>query len=266
MSKRQGPARRSGSNRPASKRGRLGAPARTQGKNSAKATKKPGAAKHESSGALRRSIHQEPLKIGLFIGASVGRWLDTWQERYPKQKIEIVWLAPNTAAAALEEQLVDIALVRLPLIIGAADAPKKLWSSGAGGFNIIPLYEELTVAISHRDSLLADAEELTIADLAGETLVQSHEDPVTFEIENLAPTNFDTLPSLADSIATVAAGVGFMLQPMSIARHFDRKDLRYRIVNDLPKTPVALVWLNDSESVNNFVGIVRGRSANSSRS
>ena len=265
MSKRQGPTRRPGSNRATTKRGKFGAPGRTNAK-SKKQAQKQGNTKANKAGAFTINTPQEPLKIGLFIGASVGRWLDTWQERYPKQKIEIIWLAPNEAAEALENKTVDLALSRLPLIVGAPDAPKKLWRSGTGGFNIIPLYEELTVAICHRDSLLAGADELQKNELAGEVLVTSLEDPVSFEIDNLAPTNFDTLPSLADAIATVAAGVGFMLQPMSIARHFDRKDLRYRVVNDLEKTPVALVWLNDTVSVNNFVGSVRGRSANSSRS
>lgn len=55
--------------------------------------------------------------------------------------------------------------------------------------------------------------------------------------------------------------------PMSIARTHSRRDLVYRPVTDAPSTTVGLAWLkeNDSPSIGEFVGIVRGRTENSSR-
>jgi hypothetical protein len=54
---------------------------------------------------------------------------------------------------------------------------------------------------------------------------------------------------------------------MSVARLHHRKDLTYRIVADLPPTTVGLAWRIDDEDerVQTFIGIVRGRTARSSR-
>ena len=55
---------------------------------------------------------------------------------------------------------------------------------------------------------------------------------------------------------------------MSVARLHHRKDVTHRPVTDLPTTKVGLAWLvdNEDERVQAFIGIVRGRTARSSRS
>jgi hypothetical protein len=54
---------------------------------------------------------------------------------------------------------------------------------------------------------------------------------------------------------------------MSVARLYHRKDVVHRVVTDLPPTTVALVWLSDrdDDQTQAFVGVVRGRTASSSR-
>jgi hypothetical protein len=54
---------------------------------------------------------------------------------------------------------------------------------------------------------------------------------------------------------------------MSLARMHHRKDVDHRRLVDGPTSGVALVWLRDrtTPDVDAFVGIVRGRTANSSR-
>ena len=71
----------------------------------------------------------------------------------------------------------------------------------------------------------------------------------------------------AEAIATVAAGVGIVIVPMSLARLHQRKDVEYRPLLDGPASTVALAWAADrtTPAVDAFVGIVRGRTANSSR-
>jgi DNA-binding transcriptional LysR family regulator len=66
----------------------------------------------------------------------------------------------------------------------------------------------------------------------------------------------------------VAAGVGIVVVPMSLARLHHRKDAEHRTLTDGPSSTVALVWPADDPSalVDAFIGIVRGRTANSSRS
>ena len=68
-------------------------------------------------------------------------------------------------------------------------------------------------------------------------------------------------------VATVAAGTGVVVVPMSVARLHHRKDVTYRPVSDLAPTTVGLAWRadDDDERVQTFIGIVRGRTARSSR-
>lgn len=58
-----------------------------------------------------------------------------------------------------------------------------------------------------------------------------------------------------------------MLVPQSLARLHHRKDLTYRTVTDTPESRVALAWPEDrtTDLVEDFIGIVRGRTVNSTR-
>jgi DNA-binding transcriptional LysR family regulator len=71
----------------------------------------------------------------------------------------------------------------------------------------------------------------------------------------------------ADAVATVAAGVGIAVMPMSLARLHHRKDVTYRVLRGGPVSSIALAWDADRTTplVDTFVGIVRGRTVNSSR-
>ena len=73
--------------------------------------------------------------------------------------------------------------------------------------------------------------------------------------------------AMREAVETVAAGTGIVLLPMSVARLHHRKDVVSRPVVDLAPTSVALAWLvaKDDERAQRFVGVVRGRSARSSR-
>ena len=70
-----------------------------------------------------------------------------------------------------------------------------------------------------------------------------------------------------EAIETVAAGTGIVLVPMSVARLHQRKDVVHSVVTDLPPTTVALVWRRerDDDTTQAFVGVVKGRTANTSR-
>ena len=70
-----------------------------------------------------------------------------------------------------------------------------------------------------------------------------------------------------EAIEVVAAGSGVAIVPMSVARLFSRKDVASRPVTDLPTTSIGLAWLiaRDDDDTQAFVGVVRGRTANSSR-
>ena len=66
---------------------------------------------------------------------------------------------------------------------------------------------------------------------------------------------------------TVAAGTGIVILPMAVARLHQRKDVVHRVVSDLEPSTIALIWRldRDDDVTQAFVGVTRGRTANTSR-
>lgn len=192
------------------------------------------------------------FRLGVIPGATPGKWIDAWQQRMPHVTLELVPLAVQTQRTGLDT--VDAALVRLPI-------------SDAGDLHLIPLYEEVPVVIAAAESHLLAADELTADDLSGEVLITPADDVLgPLGLPTVAPA-FGTIEKTEDAVATVASGVGIVIVPMSLARLHRRKDVDYRQLLGGPVSPVALAWHRDrtTPDVDAFVGIVRGRTANSSR-
>jgi hypothetical protein len=78
---------------------------------------------------------------------------------------------------------------------------------------------------------------------------------------------FERPATTGDAIELVAAGIGLLVVPQSLARLHHRRDLTYRPVADAPASEVALSWPEDrhTDLVEEFIGIVRGRTVNSTR-
>ncbi|WP_149083517.1 MULTISPECIES: substrate-binding domain-containing protein [Microbacterium] len=196
---------------------------------------------------------EEPrtFRLGAVPGATPGKWIDTWKRRLPDVAIELVPIQAAGQREALDD--LDAALVRLPL--------------DDDTLHVISLYDEVPVVVASTDSHLLAADELTTADLAGEVLLSLSDDVLgPLNLPDTAPARVGAL-STADAIATAASGVGIVIVPMSLARLHHRKDVDHRILADGPVSTVALAWPRDrtTPDVETFVGIVRGRTANSSR-
>jgi DNA-binding transcriptional LysR family regulator len=189
------------------------------------------------------------LTVGFVTGATPDKWARTWRQRYARDRLDLVPIDEEQQETGLRDGSLDMALVRLPV--------------DRDGLHLIPLYEELPVAVLAVEHVLTLAEEVTLADLADEQLVLPHPSGWVPRAEQLA------WPPMAvkDAVEVVASGTGIAIVPMSIARLYHRKDVTYRVVADLPATTVGLAWLvdNDDPWVQRFIGIVRGRTERSSR-
>lgn len=194
-----------------------------------------------------------PFVLGAIPGATPGKWIDAWHERMPRTALELVPLAVADQRRALLDGDVDAALVRLPL--------------DGEGFHVIALYDEVPVVVTAEDSHLTAAEELRLEDLAGEIVIVPQDDVLGVAVPGGVAASFAPPTDTAEAIATVAAGVGIVIVPMSLARLHQRKDVAHRPLRDGPPSTVALAWVAErtTPSVETFVGIVRGRTANSSR-
>lgn len=193
------------------------------------------------------------LRLGVIPGATPGKWVDTWQTRYPRVPVEIVPLEVRDQRAALHDTTVDLALVRLPI--------------DRDGLSVIPLYDEVPVVVAAKDSHLMAADELTLADLEGEIVIVPADDVLALEVPGAVAARFAPPETTADAVAVAATGVGAVIVPMSLARALHRRDADHRVLADGPTSSVALAWVSErtTDAVDLFVGIVRGRTQNSSR-
>jgi DNA-binding transcriptional LysR family regulator len=180
------------------------------------------------------------------------KWVRTWNERLPDVTLILVPVAPAEAAAMVRDSGADAALLRLPI--------------DRTGLHAIPLYTETTVVVVPKDHLVAAAEEVSIEDMADDVVLHPLDD--TLDWEKLPGQPAVGRPATtADAIELVAAGVGLLVVPQSLARLHHRKDLTYRPVPDAPESRIALSWPEDetTDLMEQFIGIVRGRTVNSTR-
>lgn len=196
---------------------------------------------------------EEPrtFRLGVVPGATPGKWIDAWKQRMPQVPLELIPVDPTAQRSAIDH--LDAALVRLPLDDRA--------------LHVISLYDEVPVVVAAIDSHLMAAEELTLADLEGEVVIALSDDVLPpLDVPGTTAARFAPLPT-DEAIATAASGIGIAIVPMSLARLHHRKDADHRRLVDGPLSTVALAWPRERTTldVETFVGIVRGRTANSSR-
>lgn len=179
----------------------------------------------------------EPLVVAFVPGVTPGKWERVWRERRPGGRLELRPLPQASALAALDAGDAHMALVRDVV----ADEVR----------HAIPLYRERAVVVAPRGSLVASLDEVDLADLTDETVLDI----------DLASGDG------AEAIELVAANVGVAIMPQSVARAHSRRDVVARPLRDAPDTGIALVWpaARPHPLTDVFVGIVRGRTANSSR-
>lgn len=180
----------------------------------------------------QQPAEQTVLRVGFVSGVTLRKWRTTWAERYREVTLEVGEVPQAEQRRVLDDGEVDLCFVRLPL--------------DTEGLHLIPLYEELPVAWSSKDHPIAVVEELTLDDLAGEVL-----------LTEVTP----------DTVQQAAFADAVLLVPLSVARTHSRRDLVHRPITDADPTRIGLAWRvdNDHPWIDDFIGVVRGRTPNSSR-
>lgn len=212
------------------------------------------------------------LVVAFVPGVMPGKWFFRWRDRNPGRFLAERPLETETWREELEEGHAHACFVRLPAHPrpGVDDLAALRRS-----FRAVELYAEQQVVVLPRDHELTLLDEVPVAELVDEVLLQEPsslpERDRLRDPESVAAD--DPLPPIRharDAIELVAAGLGLVVVPMSLARLHHRKDLVHRVVPDAATVPVLLVWPQDlpeeqEELVQEFVGVVRGRGLNSSR-
>jgi len=192
------------------------------------------------------------FRLAYVPGVTPTKWVRIWNERLPGIPLTLVQAPAAEAQGLLRAGDADAGFLRLP--VDGTD------------LSAIPLYTETTVVVIPKDHLIAAADEVSVTDLADEIVLHPLDDTLVWERLPGRPA-FERPATTADAVELVAAGIGVLVVPQSLARLHHRKDLTYRPLTDAPESRIALSWPQEktTDQVEDFIGIVRGRTVNSSR-
>ncbi|GGV71744.1 LysR family transcriptional regulator substrate-binding protein [Streptomyces massasporeus] len=192
------------------------------------------------------------FRLAYVPGVMPDKWVRIWNERQPDVPLTLTQVPPGAAAERLLGGDADAGLVRTPV-------DREVFSA-------IPLYTEQTVVVVPKDHLVTAVDEVAPEDLADDIVLHPLDDVLDWESLPGRPA-LERPATTADAVELVAAGIGVLVVPLSLARLHHRKDLTHRPLKDAPESSVALAWPEDAKTdrIEDFIGIVRGRTVNSTR-
>ncbi len=197
------------------------------------------------------------FRVDFVAGVSPDKWARRWERRVADRALELVPVTTDVQLDAVRAGDASMALVRLPV--------------DRDGLHLIPLYEEVPVVVASREHVVAAFEEVDVADLAEEVLVQGP-DAVPEWAAVATPEARERAAVMrpmteGEVVEVVASGVGIAILPLSVARLHHRKDVVHRPVHGVAGSRIGLVWTMEDPDpgIEVFIGIVRGRTENSSR-
>ena len=192
------------------------------------------------------------FRLAYVPGVTPDKWVRTWNERSREVPLALLRVPDAEATGMVRDRGADAALLRLPI--------------DRTGLHAIPLYTETTVVVVPKDHLVTAADAVSAEDLADDVVLHPLDDTLDWEHPPGKPAS-ERPATTADAVELVAAGVGLLVVPQSLARLHHRKDLTYVPVSDAPESRVALSWLEGetTDLMEQFIGIVRGRTLNSTR-
>lgn len=184
-------------------------------------------------------MHRPTLRVGFVPGVEPDRFLRRWKTGRRSAWLDLVPVPLSRQREVLATAKVDMCFVRLPL-------PEL------DELHLVRLWEERAAVVVGDENLLSLHEEVREEDLT-----QSGE-------REILPQHLD---DAADRVAIVATGIGFTRMPLSLARLHHRKDAVHLPQVDAETTRIGLAWPReaDDDLRQEFVGVVRGRTARSSR-
>lgn len=174
------------------------------------------------------------LTIAFVPGVSPAKWARVWRERFPSVELRLRPIGADDVDDTLAGEA-DMVFARMPV---------------SEQHKAIPLWTETAVVAMPKDSPLAELAEVDLGDAEVHVIDAG---PVPADIDG--------------SLDLVEANVGVVVLPQSLFRAASRKDLVGRPLMNAEGTRIALVWRDEdaTETTEEFIGVVRGRTANSSR-
>jgi DNA-binding transcriptional LysR family regulator len=179
------------------------------------------------------------VRIGFMPGLIVTPVVRRLQERWPGLRVDVVRTSWTEQIDALRDGRFDASFARRPFDVD--------------GLTVVDLYAEPRVAVLPVDHPQAGSNEILLADLVGDLLLQpagfvpewrgataspvSPEDDQASDGEDSAAHS----PTVEEKLELVASGRGIVILPASTTRYYNRPDVTYARVIDLVDTEVCLV-------------------------
>ena len=189
-----------------------------------------------SATALQRRVAQAArgearLVVAFMPGLIVTDAIRRLRRNRPHLAVEVLRTTWDDQVAVLHDGRADLSYLRLP-------APTE-------GLTVQQLFTEPRVVVLPADHPLAGKEQVSVRDLAGETLLQ-HPDAVP-EWRDVATVAAVALPSsvVEEKLENVASGRGIAILPLSTAQFYTRPDVVHVPVTDIAQSRVVLAWLSE---------------------
>ena len=190
--------------------------------------------------AARRHVAQasratSTFTVGFMPGLTVTEPVRALSAAHPDLTVEVLRTTYTNQVTVLHDGRADIGYIRMPADLTALQTSA--------------LFSEPRVAVLPAAHRLAGKEEVSIHDLAGEHLLQ-HPDVVP-EWRSVAKEMHDRqrvvaisqARSVEEKLEHVATGRGFSVLPESTATYYQRPDVAWTPITDIPPSEVRLAWV-----------------------
>jgi DNA-binding transcriptional LysR family regulator len=183
-----------------------------------------------STHAVRRRVSaaasgERRLMVGFRAGIAVIPAARAFEDRHPDVVVDVRRIEGDDQAAMLLDGRIDVGYLRLPI--------------DEAGLRVTPLYTEPRVAVLPAGHRFAGKDEVTEADLAGETLVW-HGDPSTQPTKRPLPNAGYPVRGVDETLEHVAAGRGISFLARSASVFYSHPDVVYVPIPDLAPDQVCL--------------------------
>ncbi|WP_018023555.1 LysR family transcriptional regulator substrate-binding protein [Corynebacterium ulceribovis] len=190
----------------------------------------------------------ETLRIAYAPGVVPDKWLRRHRDRFPQLRLEA--FPDDNPLVAVRSGRADMCLAREPLVD----------ENSCADLHRVELYDEAAGVAAEKEHPLAafaDGEVVSNAELADEMVL----------LPALAEGEPVDVAAVRDMLPVVATGAGIAFAPRPLLRQLAGRKVVHREHLEGSTTRIVLLWPKDSDDDirQDFVGTVRGRTANSAR-
>jgi DNA-binding transcriptional LysR family regulator len=185
--------------------------------------------------ALRRRVTRaargpNTFTVAFMPGLIVTAAIRAFAQAHPEPAVEVLRTSWDDQTEVLRDGRADVSYVRLP--------------ADRAGLSVVPLFTEPRGAILPADHPLADKQEIHLADLAEDTLIQPP--GIVPEWRTLLGDARVRVPpgtmTVEEKLEHIVAGKGIIVLPQSAAAYYRRPDIVYVPITDIDPNQVVLAW------------------------